>query len=112
MIVVVFSARLRANANLEEYERWGGRMYELVQQIPGFISVASYPAGDREEVTVVRFTSEEALHSWRTQPEHMQAQQLGRSTFYESYHIQVCRTIRDYEFHQDSGVTHREPGEN
>ncbi len=83
MIVVIFSARLRADANLEEYERWGGRMYELVQQIPGFISVTSYPDGDRGELTIARFTSEEALQSWRTQPDHQQAQQLGRSTFYE-----------------------------
>ncbi len=109
MIVVIFSTKLRADASLEEYERWGERMYELVQQIPGFISVASYPAGEREEVTIARFTSEEALKTWRTQPEHLQVQQLGRSTFYKSYHIQVCRTIRDYEFHQDSGVTHHEP---
>jgi heme-degrading monooxygenase HmoA len=110
MIVVIFSAKMRADANLEEYGRWGERMYELVQQIPGFISITSYPEGDRGEVTIVRFTSEEALKAWRTQPEHLQAQQLGRSTFYESYWIQVCKTVRDYEFHQDTGVTHREPG--
>ncbi len=111
MIVVIFSAKLRAEASREEYEQWGERMYELVQQIPGFISVDSYPEGDGGELTIARFTSEEALKAWRTQPEHLQAQQLGRSTFYESYHIQVCRTVRDYEFHQDSGVTHRSPGE-
>ena len=108
MIVVIFSTKLKAEANREEYERWGERMYELVQQNPGFISVDSYPEGERGEVTIARFTSEEALKSWRTQPEHLEAQQLGRNTFYESYQIQVCRTVRGYEFHQDSGVTHWE----
>jgi len=51
MIVVIFSVKMRADANLEEYGRWGERMYELVQQIPGFISITSYPEGDRGEVT-------------------------------------------------------------
>ena len=110
MIVVVFNVKMRADANLEEYKRWGERMYGLAQQIPGFISITSYPDGDRGEVSIVRFASEEALKAWRTHPEHLQAQELGRSTFYESYRVQVCRTIRDYEFHQDTGVTHRDLG--
>ncbi len=110
MIVAILSVKMRADANLEEYARQGERMYELVQQIPGFISVESYPQGDGREVTIARFTSEEALKTWRTLPEHLQVQQLGRSAFYESYKIQVCRTIREYEFDQNSGVTHLEPG--
>lgn len=108
MIVVIFSTKMRADADLNEYSRWGERMYELVQQIPGFISVTSNSEPDGGEVTIARFDSEEALKAWRTHPEHLQAQQLGRSVFYESYSIQVCTTVREYEFHQDSGVTHRE----
>jgi heme-degrading monooxygenase HmoA len=108
MIVVTFSTKLRADADVNEYNRWAERMYELVQQNPGFISIASYPEPDGGELTIARFASAEALEAWRTHPEHRQAQQLGRSTFYESYWIQVCTTVRDYEFHQDSGVTQRE----
>ena len=108
MIVVIFTTKLRADADLEEYNRWAEHMYELVQQNPGFISVSSYSEPDRGEVTIARFASEEALKEWRTYPEHLKAQELGRSTFYESYWIQVCTTVREYEFHQDSGVTHKE----
>ncbi len=108
MIGVIFSTKMRVDADLEEYNRWGERMYELVQQIPGFVSVTSYSDPDGGEVTIARFASEEALAAWRTHPEHLLAQQLGRSIFYESYSIQVCTTIREYEFHQDSGGNHRE----
>ena len=106
MIVVVFAVKLKPDADLEEYGRLGERMYELAQQIPGFISITTYPQEEREEVNIVRFASEEALKAWRTHPAHLQAQQLGRSTFYESYHVQVCKTIRDYKFDQESGVVH------
>jgi heme-degrading monooxygenase HmoA len=108
MIVVTFSTKLRADADLNEYGQVAEHMYELVQQIPGFISIGSYPEPDGGELTIARFASEDALEAWRTHPEHRQAQQLGRNKFYESYWIQVCKTVRDYEFHQDSGVTQRE----
>ena len=78
-------------------------MYELVQQHPGFISLESATAPDESEVTIAHFASEEAVTAWRNNPEHRQAQQLGRSAFYESYRIEVCTTIREYEFHQESG---------
>ncbi|MGH7954170.1 MAG: hypothetical protein ACREFE_19935 [Limisphaerales bacterium] len=38
------------------------------------------------------------MRAWRNQPDHMQAQELGRKLFYSEYHIQVCQPIRDYSF--------------
>lgn len=108
MIVVLFKTKLRSEASLEEYNQCAEHMYELVQQIPGFISVSSYSEPDGGEVAIAYFSSEEALADWRTQSEHLIAQQQGRSVFYQSYAIQVCRVIRDYEFQQDSGVIHHQ----
>src|SRR5579862_5099802 len=106
MIMIVFTTRLRADIDLREYHRWAKRMGELVQLHPGFISRTSWTTPDGEEVTIARFTSEEAMAAWRTHPEHLQVQQLGRSAFYESYRVEVCTTVRAYEFHRESATTH------
>jgi len=100
MIVVLFQTKLRADADQQEYEKLAERMLELVQQNPGFISINSYPDSDGGELTIVRFASEEALEAWRTHPEHLQVQQLGRTKFYESYHIDVCNLARQREYPQ------------
>lgn len=106
MIMIVFTTRLRADIDVREYNRWAERMVELVQHHPGFISRTSWTTPDGEEVTIARFASEEAVATWRTHPEHLQVQQLGRSTFYESYRVEVCTTLREYEFHRESCITH------
>lgn len=106
MVIVIFTTRLKADIDLREYNRWAEQMVELVQQHPGFISRTSWTTPDGDEVTIARFASEEAVAAWRTHPEHLQAQQLGRSTFYESYRVEVCTPVREYEFRQGDGITH------
>jgi heme-degrading monooxygenase HmoA len=107
MVVVIFTAKVSADADLKEYGRQARRMFELVQHSPGFISLTTSTGSNGEEVIIARFASEEAVAAWRIHPEHLQAQQLGRSSIYESYRVEVCTTIRDYEFRQESGITHR-----
>jgi heme-degrading monooxygenase HmoA len=36
--------------------------------------------------------------AWRNQPDHREAQELGKKLFYSEYRIQVCQPIRDYSF--------------
>lgn len=109
MVVVLFGTRMRPDADLEEYGRRLKRMTELVKQVPGFISLKELVAEDGEEVSMARFESEEALDAWRFQPEHVETQRRAREAYYESYWIQVCRTIRDYEFSRATGrVVHED----
>lgn len=98
MVIVLFGTKLRADADLTEYRARSKRMHELVEQMPGFISVKGYTAEDGDEVVIARFASEEALDAWRFHPEHVEAQQRGRDAFYESYWVQVGTTIREYTF--------------
>jgi heme-degrading monooxygenase HmoA len=79
VIVVLFSTVDRPGVNDEEYGRVSTRMQEIVASIPGFISYNSYVSGDGEELGVVRFDTLEALEAWRTHPEHLEAQEMGRS---------------------------------
>jgi heme-degrading monooxygenase HmoA len=109
MVVVLFGTKLRDNADLDEYRDRSRRMNELVRQIPGFISIKGFVAENGEEVSIARFESEDALDAWRFQPEHVETQRRAREALYESYWVQVCKTVRDYEFSQATGrIVHQE----
>jgi heme-degrading monooxygenase HmoA len=94
-VIVVGDLKLRDGASREEYDRLGERMYGIVSAIPGFLSVKSFRADDGEEVTVFRFASEDALESWRTQPDHVEAMKRGHAEFYASGFLQICKVIRE-----------------
>jgi heme-degrading monooxygenase HmoA len=101
MIVVLFSTTPSDDLDVEDFQRTSARMRELVTTIPGFISYNSYPGQDQETVAIVRFDSEEALDAWRSQPEHLQAQEKGRRSYFKEYWIQVCSIVREYRFVDD-----------
>ncbi len=71
-----------------------GRMSELAQTIPGYISHKSFTAADGERITIVEFESMEGQNEWRKNAEHRVAMNLGRTTFYDEFKIQVCEVIR------------------
>jgi heme-degrading monooxygenase HmoA len=99
MILALFAFRLRPEAHAE-FEPTVARMVGLVQQVPGFISMDLFRSEDGRTLAVPRFESEQALDTWRNQPDHMAAQDKGRGFFFEDYWIDVCSTIRSYEFHR------------
>src|SRR5213593_2158247 len=100
-VVVIFKTHLREGADTEAYRKTSRRMHELVEQIPGFISIKAYTSEDGEEIDLVRFANEEALKAWKEQPEHREAQRRGREEFYDRYSVQACKVVRDYEFQID-----------
>jgi heme-degrading monooxygenase HmoA len=97
MVVVVFKITLRPDLPVAEYEERGTRMVELVSAMPGFLGM-DYAATEGGELLIARFESHEALAAWRNLPEHKAAQELGRERFFASYRIDVCETVRSYEF--------------
>jgi len=110
MVVALFAFRLRPETQ-HEFEETVGRMVQLVSSSPGFISMDLFRSEDGRTLAIPRFESEEALAKWRNHPEHVAAQKKGIDYFFEDYWIEVCSTIRSYEFHRDKtkgkGPTHR-----
>lgn len=73
-------------------------MVDLVRQQPGFIDfVSARDPATRVGITVAYFKDEESAHKWKTNREHLEAQRLGRSDFYEKYSIKVANVFREYE---------------
>jgi heme-degrading monooxygenase HmoA len=112
MILALFAFRVRPEAQAE-FEKTVHLMVERVREVPGFISMDLFRSEDGRTLAVPRFETEEALARWRDHPDHTAAQQLGRSAYFEDYWIDVCSTIRSYEFHraaeEEGDVLHRVP---
>lgn len=78
------------------YEAMAERMVELAEQQPGFLGVESA----RENglgITVSYWASEEAISSWKSQVDHLDAQRQGREKWYIRYRVRVARVERDYQ---------------
>ena len=72
------------------------RMAELAAAQPGYLGMES--ARNDTGITVSYWESLEAIKNWKNNPAHLDAQQKGKSVFYEKYKTRICKVERDYEF--------------
>jgi heme-degrading monooxygenase HmoA len=94
-VIVIGDLKLRPDASIAEHDRLAERMHGIVSQMPGFLSVKSFKSDDGEELTVFRFSSEQALEAWRTHPQHVEAMKRGHAEFFVSGFLQICKVIRE-----------------
>jgi heme-degrading monooxygenase HmoA len=97
MIITVFRSRLMPGLK-DEYVGLVERMAELAKSMPGYISHKGFWADDGERCTIVEFEHEEGQTAWRKNAEHMAAQKLGRTKYYEMYDIKVAKVSYDHHF--------------
>ena len=104
MMVTLFWNRFRGDmdaATRAEYEANAKRMNEIVEQMPGYVSIKRYTDDDGERLSVIVFESEEAQQAWRHHPEHAKVQARGRECYYEWYRLMACMPQRDYQWQRD-----------
>lgn len=94
MIVTVFRKRMNPDAQ-GEYDSIAVRMNELVRTIPGYVSHKGFVAADGEQVTIVKFESEQALDQWRIHTEHRSAKRRAIETLFSEYKFQICSVLRE-----------------
>ncbi|MDP7061353.1 MAG: antibiotic biosynthesis monooxygenase [Planctomycetota bacterium] len=91
MYVVIFKAKIRQLD--EEYFDMASRMQDLALKKYGcteFLSVSE----DGTEVAISYWPSLAQIEVWRQDVEHLVAQNLGRSKWYESFEVQILEIIR------------------
>jgi heme-degrading monooxygenase HmoA len=93
MYVVIFRAKVRALD--EEYSRVAARMRELALSEFGCLAFHAVTEG-ADEVALSYWPSEEAIRAWKAHPEHVLAQQTGRTRWYASYSVEVAQVTREY----------------
>lgn len=76
------------------YEKMAGKMAELASQQKGFLGIESA----REEglgITVSYWDSLDAIKNWKEHSVHLVAQDRGKSEWYKSFALRVCKVERD-----------------
>ena len=84
MVTVIFWTRLRPE-HAEEYAKTAAHIADLAQAMPGFLGMKTFAADDGERVTIAEFDSMETAVAWRQDPEHQEAQRLGRAHVRDSH---------------------------
>ena len=97
MYAVIFTAEMSELD--EDYTTMAARMRELAQTEYGCVGFTALTQGD-QEVAISYWENLDQIRSWKQDPEHLIAQELGRVKWYRSYHVQVVQVIREYTFGQ------------
>ncbi len=93
MYAVIFKAEVRQLD--DEYHAMAKKMRELAENHYGCINFISCTEGNHE-IAVSYWESKEHIKAWKNDPEHLHAQQLGKSRWYRSYHVQVVEVLHEY----------------
>ena len=96
----IFTTRM--TNNLDGYEEMADRMAELVNARKGFLGMHSARGDDGLGITVCYWRTEEDIAAWRTDLEHENAQDKGRSQWYAQYTVEVARVDRTIEFRRSN----------
>jgi heme-degrading monooxygenase HmoA len=78
----------------EGYESMAELMVTLATQQPGFLGVES--ARNETGITVSYWKDLDSIKHWKQNGEHLIAQKLGKTKWYESYKTRICLVERDY----------------
>ncbi len=72
------------------------RMVKLAAEQPGFLGVESARGADGFGITVSYWESEDAIRKWKANLEHLEAQRMGKESWYASYDLRVAQVTRAY----------------
>jgi heme-degrading monooxygenase HmoA len=96
MFAVIF--RAKPAAQNEHYTITVARMRKLAFEKYGCIDFISATTDDDQEIAISYWENEAAIIEWRKDAEHQLAQELGRTQWYDEYHVQVVEVKREYGF--------------
>lgn len=78
------------------YMEMAEKMEELAKKQPGYLGFES--ARNEIGISVSYWKDLESIKNWKNNSEHLLAQQLGKTKWYEHYSIRIAKVERDYHF--------------
>jgi len=69
---------------------------ELASQMPGFLGIDH--ARNEIGITISYWKTLEDIARWKAETDHQAAQTTGKTTWYESYSVRICKVEREYHF--------------
>ena len=86
---VIFTSTL--SERKEGYVEMAKKMKELARQQPGFLGMDS--AREEIGITISYWESLDAIDLWRKNVTHGEAKALGKSKWYASYDLKICKVM-------------------
>ena len=95
MYAVIFKAEIKKLDG--HYSETAQRMRKLAQSKYGCTEFIAVTEGN-QEIAISYWQDLEQIAKWKQDAEHLVAQQLGQSVWYQSYRVQVTEVVREYDF--------------
>lgn len=92
---VIFSSE-RNDKDHSGYEKMASRMVELAKNQKGFLGIESARDSSGIGITISYWETLEDIQNWKINDEHLIAQQRGKSDWYKSFKIKICKIEREY----------------
>ena len=93
MYAVIFKAKIKTLDTT--YQSTADRLRELALQEYGCLEFTSTAEGSRE-IAISYWPSKAHIQAWKNNPEHQQAQALGKSRWYESYQVEIVEVLNQH----------------
>ncbi|MGB1247424.1 MAG: antibiotic biosynthesis monooxygenase family protein [Chitinophagales bacterium] len=96
MYAVIFTSQ-RTNVE-KDYQSLNTQLEEIAAELDGFIKQDATRQMDGFGIAISYWKDEESAKQFKKVPLHIEAQQRGRSEFYEWYDVKICKVEREYQF--------------
>ncbi|PKA98072.1 heme-degrading monooxygenase HmoA [Flavobacteriaceae bacterium MAR_2009_75] len=80
------------------YNKMSRLMQSLAEKQSGFLGVES--AREELGITVSYWQDLKSIANWKTQTDHLLAQERGIKEWYSWYKVRICRVEREYDFNK------------
>jgi len=93
VFAVIFTAQI--NRQDQAYKEMATQMRERAYELYGCKGFTAVTEGDRE-IAISYWEYEDQIRAWKKDIEHITAQQLGQTQWYQSYKVEVVKIVREY----------------
>jgi heme-degrading monooxygenase HmoA len=76
------------------HDAMSAAMVELAKKSPGYLGIEA--VGVKTNITISYWRDTEAILTWKKQVDHLAAQRLGQTRWYDSYRVRIARVEREY----------------
>jgi heme-degrading monooxygenase HmoA len=83
-------------SNTDGYAQMANEMEQLASIQPGYLGLEH--ARSELGITISYWKSLEAIANWKVNLDHLEAQHLGKTKWYQWYKLRICKVEREYEF--------------
>jgi heme-degrading monooxygenase HmoA len=109
-VITIFRSWRRAGSE-DTYGPLADQLLAAARTTPGFVDFKTFVADDGERVSLVTFADADAHRGWRDDARHREAQQVGRTSLYDAYIIQVgeCDRVISWSRAEHAGTDRARP---